>query len=218
MKTSILISSIAALGLLITFAGAPRRHGEDKMTLASTDNISFVTEKRVTMLPGVVISNHKNKDARITVPVISGDDFSYLEFDANEYVKADAISINEAEVLPEAIETDYSYLKFNIPDFSMESELSSDETMELPVSENNSSAPEPVVNELEYLRFDVNEYFNNSETEVGELPLEEAKTINHAEITIPGETKNDFSYLKFDVNKFYSSNNLGSDEQFELPE
>jgi hypothetical protein len=217
MKTSILISSIAALGLLITFAGAPRRHGEDKMTLASTDNISFVTGNRVTMLPGLVITNYKKRDAGIRVPVIPADDFSYLKFDANEYMKTDASSLYEAEVLPEAIETDFGYLKFNINDLSSESELSGDEIMELPVSENNSSTPEPVVNEFDYLRFDAKEYLNSG-TEVGELPLEEVKSLNQAEITIPGETKNDFSYLKFDVNKYYSSNSWNSDEQFEIPE
>lgn len=56
MKTPILILSISALYLLLTFAEVPHRYGEDKMDLTSTDNISVVTTNKPLMLPGVVIT------------------------------------------------------------------------------------------------------------------------------------------------------------------
>ena len=208
MKTSVLISSIAALYLLVAFAETTRRHGEDKLNVVTTENISIATVKMATMLPGVVITADRKKEAVIILPVIPNEDFSYLKFDTSDYSEAEAINQDEAEVLPEAVEVDYSYLKFNISDYTAP-ELTGSEITELPVNENNnSSTPEPVENEFEYLRFDVNDYISNSvmeAEEIGELPLE-------------SEPTNEFGYLKFDVTKFYSSAALSYDEQFELPE
>ena len=223
MKTSILISSVAALCLLVTFAEAPRRHGEDKMNSSSTDNISIAVMSRPTMLPGVVITADKKKEAGISVPDIPAEDFSYLKFDVSEYTKDEAVNLDEVEMLPEATETEFSYLKFNVSDYITDSELSVGEIAELPVYENNTvynSTPEPSISEFEYLRFDVIEYISNSGTEatgIGELPIEEIQALNQAEITPSGETINEFGYLKFDASKYYSSANMSS-EEFELPE
>jgi hypothetical protein len=206
MKTSVLISSIAALYLLVAFAETTRRHGEDKLNVASTENISIPTVKMATMLPGVVIKADRKKEAGFSIPVIPAEDFSYLKFDVTDYLEAEAINQDEAEVLPEAIEADYSYLKFNISDYT-DLELTGNEITELLAIENNTiSAPEPIVNEFEYLRFDVNDYISNSATETDEIG------------ELPSEPENEFGYLKFDVTKYYSSASLSSDEQFELPE
>ena len=224
MKTSIIISSIAALCLLVTFAEAPRRHGEDKTSTVSTDNISIATVKMVTMLPGVIITSDRKKEAPVTVPATLAEDFSYLKFSVTEYMGADAANPAENEVLPEASESDYSYLKFEVSDYTTDAGLPGSEISEWPVNENNArdiSSPEPGVNEFEYLRFDVNDYMNFEGPEaagIGELPSAEAKTGNQAGVILPGEATNEFSYLKFDVTKYYSSNNLSSEEQLELPE
>ena len=206
MKTSVLISSITALCLLVTFAVTPRRHGEDKMNLASKTDISFAVEKRATMLPGVVITADRKKKTAISVPVVPAGDFNYLQFDVTDYMESDVVDPAEAEVLPEATEADFSYLKFRIDDYITGSELTGDELAELPV------------NEFGYLRFDVNNYINKSGTEtmgIGELP--EADRTGQAEVTVPVETTNELSYLKFDVNKYYNPGNPGI-EEFELPE
>jgi hypothetical protein len=75
MKTSVLISSIAALYLLVAFAETTRRHGEDKLNVASTENISIATVKMATMLPGVVITSDRKKKPqlvfRLFLPKIS---------------------------------------------------------------------------------------------------------------------------------------------------
>ena len=207
MKTSVLISSIAALYLLVAFAETTRRHGEDKMKVASTENISIATVKMATMLPGVIIKADRKKEASINIPIIPIEDFSYLKFDVGDYLEAEIVNTDEAEILPEAMEADYSYLKFKISDYT-DSELTVDELTELPVNENNTtiSLPETSVNEFEYLRFNVNDYINKNatgNTEIDELPLEV-------------EPANEFGYLKFDVTKYYNSA-LSSDEEFELP-
>ena len=206
MKTSVLISSIAALYLLVAFAETTRRHGEDKLNVASTENISIATVKMATMLPGVAIIAERKKEAAISIPVNPAKDFSYLIFDVNDYLEAQAINQDEAEVLPEATEADYSYLKFNISDYS-DSELTGSEIIELPINENNtSSIADSSVYELEYLMFDVNDYISNSATEMDEIG------------ELPSEPENEFSYLKFDVTKYYSPATLSFDQPFELPE
>jgi len=215
MKTSILVSGFAALCLLVTFAEAPRRHREDKMNVASKDNISIEIAKKAIVLPGVAITNNGNNDAWITVPAIHASDFSYLKSDATEYMETDARNLEEPIVLPEASETDFSYLKFKISDFQTDSEFNGDE---LPVNENNASTIsrlEPVVNEFEYLRFDSNDYTSacwTDSNEIGKLPLDEDKTGDPVQIRTPGETTDEFGYLKFEITKYYSSENLSSGE------
>jgi len=208
MKTSVLISSITALSLLVTFAVTPRRHGEDKMNIGSTTDISIALENRATMLPGVVITPDRKKEAGVSVPVIPAEDFSYLKFEMSEYMDSDATSLDEVEALPETSEADFSYLKFRIDDYISGSELTGAEIEELPV------------NEFGYLRFDVNDYINNTGSEnsgIGDLPESETGT-GEAEIAIPNEATPELNYLKFDVNKYYNAGNLSAVEVFELPE
>ena len=220
MKTSILISSFVTLCLLVTFAEAPRHHGEDKMSLMSTENVSIKTIKSVTMLPALVIAADLNSEANIPIPVFVAEDFGYLEFDVTKYMEADANNPDDAEVLPEATKTDFSYLKFKVNDFITNSYFNIDQKDELPVNENiSTSIPEPAM--YEYLRFDVNQYINSAETdvtEIGKLLLQEVKTNNSAAILVTGETPTELGYLKFDITKYYSLSNPGTDETFELPE
>jgi len=221
MKTSILISSIAAICLLATFAVAPRQHGEDNISLTSTDNISIVSAGSATMLPGVVITAEKNKAEEISIPFVPVEDFTYLKFEVAEYMEADATNTDETEVLPEAAESGLSYLKFNVGDYMSDSELSSDAIAELPVSELNTSAPVPATNEFEYLRFDVNDFIGNTDTEtagIGELPAEETSTMNPSGENLPGVIPPEFGYLKFVVTKYYDSAKPGNDTLTELPE
>ena len=218
MKTSILISSIAALCLLLTFAEAPRHHGEDNMIAATTGNITFTTVNSVTMLSGPVITSARKNNYAIPIPPAPAEDFSYLKFNVNDYLEADAATTEEIEILPEAIETDFSYLKFNVSNYITDAGLNIIEIAELPENEINSSNPYenvPVAIQFDYLRFDVNKYISESGTKdegIGELPAEETLPVEEAII------KANFSGLKFDVTKYYIPGNQGSEEQFELPE
>jgi hypothetical protein len=218
MKTSIIISSIAALCLLLTFAEAPRRHVDDKMIAASTENITFTTVNSVTMLSGPVITPARKNNSVIPIPPAPAEDFSYLKFNVNDYMEADAANPEVIEILPEAIETDFSYLKFNVSNYMSDDGLNSGEITELPENEISSRNPYenvPVAIQFDYLRFDVNKYISESGTKgggIGELPAEESLPNEEAITTV------DFSYLKFDVTKYYIPEKLGSGDQFELPE
>jgi len=222
MKTTILISGFAALCLLVTFAEAPRRHGKDKMNSASTENITFMSVKRATMLPGVVITPKSNNEA-VIVPVGTAENFVHQEIEIPEYKVVDAVNLEADEIPTEVIDADYSYLKFDVTDFSTESELTDGEITELPLPESSipaAAVPEPAINKFEYLAFDVNDYIKNSgkePTDIGELPLdlEESKTVNP---TAPGFALPEFGYLKFDVTKYYQPEQMNARQEFELPE
>ncbi|MDO9256029.1 MAG: hypothetical protein Q7U54_10990 [Bacteroidales bacterium] len=219
MKTSLFISSFAALCLLLTFAEAPRRYDGYKMELASATKIAIPATARVTLLPGVVITAKRNWETANTFPVIPSGNLNYLKFDVTQYLEADAFNPEEEAVLPDATSNDYSYLKYKISDYI--SGFSSEEITELPVDEYNSNLAAAEVNKFEYLKFDVNDYIASNGTEthgVGELPAEEVQISDKAHLsTLSGDTT-ELGYLKFDVANFYSSASLSSSGPFELPE
>jgi hypothetical protein len=219
MKTSIFISSIAALCLLLTFAEAPNRRSGYKMDLSSAKNVSIPSTSRVTMLPGVVITSERKRESAATLPVIPAGNLSYLKFNVTGYQEADAFNPDEAVVLPEASGIDYSYLKFKISDYI--SEFSGEVINELPAVESNTILAAPAINQFEYLKFDVTDYINSISIETqgfGELPVNETPTGAIEQLAAPVETTNELGYLNFDVTKFYTSANLSSSWQFELPE
>jgi len=98
-----------------------------------------------------------------------------------------------------------------------ENKIGSTEKIEVSVPANSAEA----VSELSYLRFDVNEYSN--ESAVTELPVNSfdylrfdvnnyTETENSESMELP--VKNAFNYLRFDVNNFTESN---TDSMIELP-
>jgi hypothetical protein len=152
MKTSILISSITALCLMIAFAEAPRRHGDDNPNISAFDNISIMTVKSMAMLPGVVITAERKKKADISLPDASSEEFGHLRFDVSIYMEEDAANPLDAEAMPEAAETDFSYLKFDVTDYMDADAADSYETEEL---------PEAAENDFSYLKFDVAKYYSS---------------------------------------------------------
>lgn len=211
MKTSVLISSIAALYLVGTLAIAPRRHGAEEIALASASNIEIVMPDRPTVLPGVVITpeiNSMNMETAIPVPAVPAEDYSYLKFDVTLFTEADAVTPDEAVEFPEAEETDYSYLEFNAGDYATLAETGSGEIKELPVAD-----------EFEYLRFDVNKYSSlPRDTGNGELPAEEKKTVNQGCEPLQVEPSVEKGQLKFGVDRYYNTDDQVPDEEVELPE
>lgn len=209
MKTSVLVSGFAALCLLVTFAEAPRRHGDTKIFAASKDHISIAAMNKPTMLPGAIITNYRNKETGVTIPVVPAEDFSYLKFDLTKYLESDAITLNENEVMADVTEADYNCLKFDLSDYIFDSEFIADEIPELSVSE------------FEHLRFDVNDFTNTLDgefTETTVLPLEEVKINNQTSFSAVDGKTDEYTYLKFKVSEYYKSANPFSDIQFELPE
>ena len=78
--------------------------------------------------------------------------------------------------------------------------------------------------EYNYLRFDVNGYYNENETEITELPDPEFNylkfDVNFFQDMNPVNPKvmpvSEFEYLRFDVNQFINADNPGTDEAEEL--
>jgi hypothetical protein len=221
MKTSVLISGIAALYLLIAFAEAPRRHYEDNMNISSSENISFVTINMVHMLPGVTITAERNDVTDITALEPAAEDFSYLKFEVTDYLETDAVNTEEDYSLPESTEADYAYLKFELSDYLSASELPGSEITELPEKENSlveNSSFDAFLIGFAYLRFDVNDYINNEDADIMELPESETESEKQAYASNSSEPANDFSYLKFNVANFYNPDEMSSGTELELPE
>jgi len=188
MKTSVLISGIAALLLMITFAEAPLRRESYRVSKSQNDEIAFIQVNGMMPLAKTNKPTLKKEVSPVTIAVIPADDYSYLKFDVSDYISSDATVEAENE-MPESTVSDYSYLKFDVNEYMNNSEFTDSEAIELP------SQP---VSEFEYLRFDVNDYYTAGEIETIETGV------------------NEFSYLKFDVNNFYNAKNTGS--EYELPE
>ena len=190
MKTSIIISSIAALLLMITFAESPSRRNVNKLNASTTDEISFIQINGLMPLTETKKTIIKKEASDVTLPSIPAEDYSYLKFNVSDFIASEA-NLDVYDVLPENPVSDYSYLKFDVNEYSNNSEFTDSEAIELP--------GQPV-NEFAYLRFDVNDYYTAGEIETIETEVDE------------------FSYLKFDVNSYYTPSVNDAESTYELPE
>jgi len=178
MKTSILISSFAALCLVITFAESTTHHGADKNN--SNDLISFVPVCMMRPVPEHKKLFNPGKTAIVTTPVLTKDDFTYLKFNVADYLETGANISGIPDALPALPEPDCSYLKFDINTYTKNTEVSSVDDVELPV------------NYFDYLRFDV-------------AKISVSNTDSFENMELPADN---FSYLKFDVNKYISKSEM----------
>jgi len=188
MKTSVIISGIAAFLLMITFVEVPFSRESNRASKSQNDEIAFIQVNGMMPLAKTNKPTLKKEASPVTIAVIPADDYSYLKFDVSDYISSDATVEAENE-MPESTVSDYSYLKFDVNKYMSNSEFTDSDAIELPTLD---------VNEFAYLRFDANDYYTAGEIETIET----------------GE--NEFSYLKFDVNNFYNAKNTGS--EYELPE
>jgi hypothetical protein len=222
MKTSVLVSGIAALYLAIGVTGMSRHLNEDEMNFTSGNEISLTSFNTATMLPGVTITADRINNSDITSAVANTTDYSYLKFDVNKYMEAEASDPDESIEMPETPTADYSYLKFDVNEFTKDSE-SVNEITELPETEigNETISSELSIDNFGYLKFDVNKYIESSESksdDFGELPASEiSNTIVLSPVSVEAPAK-DYNYLKFDVTKYYCSGEMDNDAQIELPE
>ena len=188
MKTSVIISGIAALLLMITFAEAPLRRESYRASKSQNDEIAFIQVNGIMPISKTNKPIMKKETSQVTIPAIPVEDYSYLKFDVSDYIATD-VNLEAEDAMPEPPVSDYSYLKFDVNKYMSNSEFIDSEAIELPGQS---------VNELDYLRFDVNDYYTAGEIETIET------------------VANEFDYLKFDVNNFYSEKITGSD--YEMPE
>jgi hypothetical protein len=190
MKTSIIISSIAALLLMITFAESPSRRNVNKLNASTTDEISFIQINGLMPLTETKKTIIKKEASDVTLPSIPAEDYSYLKFNVSDFIASDA-NLDVYDVLPENTVSDYSYLKFDVNEYTNNSEFTDSETIEL---------PEHPANDFSYLRFNADDYYTTGDIETIETVV------------------NEFSYLKFDVNSYYSQSVNDTESTYELPE
>ena len=208
MKTTIIISTIAAVCMMITFSENTINRVSQNNTNTFYSNISYMPANLIA-IPEVKLASITKANISVKAKANVTEDFSYLKFDVKEYTEADelAAEINEIQ--------SFDYLKFDVNKYEGGNVMKADETNEMPVNEfdnlkfnvndytatDNVETIESQLNEFDYLKFDVNKY---SPTNNAEFPESVESPIN------------EFDFLKFDVNK-YSANDLGYGRDIELP-
>jgi hypothetical protein len=213
MKTSIIVSTFAALTLMVTLVEVPTHRNAENNIVTSVSNYSYLPASLVSAEPAMKSSASARKESTVKTSLPSAEDLSYLKFDVANYLNDEhmATEVNN--------ENSLEYLKFDVNEYTPSDETASYESIELPV------------NEFDYLKFDVNDYTSTNETvsdESIELPVNEFnylkfdvndytstnETVSDESIELP---VNEFNYLKFDVNDYTSSDEAASYESIELP-
>ncbi len=199
MKTSIIVSTFAAILLMITFAETTSVYIAKNENTTSVSNYSYIPSTLADAKPAIYIAAAiKNKIATEAART-SIEDLSYLKFDAADYINTEVAADLYSE-------NSLDYLKFNVNDYTTGETNSRNESTELPVSDfdylkfdasdysNNQTATdesiEQPVNNFDYLKFDVNEYANDHSSS--------------DELSDPAA--NDFDYLRFDVTQYAENN------------
>ncbi len=190
MKSNILISSFAALCLMLTISEVPNNTTTEKSYAFSANPFSYfpvnssnvVSEKKLT----VNTSAGTSTNAKLTPT----EDFSYLKFDVSEYVEDYGNFQTEMDGSSAYNQSTFDYLRFDVSDY---------------VKNDVSNSAEPAAlseKDVEYLKFDVSKFAaanTSNQDESSEL------------------TAKDFDYLKFDANKYCSQIATLPDDLNEFP-
>ena len=177
MKSNILISSFAALCLMLTISEVPNHTTTEKSFAFSANPFSYfpvknsspVSEKKFT----VITSAGTSANANLT----QTDDFSYLKFDVSNYVEDYGKFQPETDEPSVYTQSTFDYLKFDVSAY---------------VKNDVPNSAEPTAlseKDFDYLKFDVSKFAaanTSNQDESSEL------------------TAKDFDYLKFDANKYCS--------------
>lgn len=208
MKTSILISSIAALCLMITLAEAPHHNVNEKISTGSISRSALMPAHQITLFPRSekVTSKWKAENGK---PVEKMDDnFSYLKFRINDLQDGISASTTADSELPEISVTELNYLQFDVLKYMAEPLFPNKDLSELPdkqIITNEANPTAQVETEFGYLKFSISNLTTENEPDrpgIGSLPEEPEK-----------ENYN----LRFDVRKYYNTENLNSGIPADLP-
>lgn len=190
MKSNILISSFAALCLMLTISEVPNHTTSEKSFAFSANPFSYfpvknsspVSEKKLT----IITSAETSANANLT----QIEDFSYLKFDVSEYVEDYEKFQPETDEPSVYTQSSFDYLKFDVSDY-VKNDVS------------NSTEPAALLEkDFDYLKFDVSKFTDNNSSN-----QDEASEINSKE----------FDYLKFDANKYSSQSATLPDDLNEFP-
>lgn len=214
MKTSIFISSIAALSLLITLAETPGHQSAEVKPASLTSNFYYVPSQTVSENKVIKVAAKSKEYAEVKIKNTEVEGLSYLSFDVADYTHDEETATTAND------ENSFDYLKFDVTDYAGNDNLSSPDAIDLPESEMNK------------LKFDANKYVENNDPtsfDVNEFPVVTfdylkfdvnqyviADKVNSSEITeLPVD---EYNYLKFDVNMYDSKDTLQADSFSKLPE
>ena len=190
MKSNILISSFAALCLMLTIAEVPSRMNNEKETTVSANPFSYLPIKSSNAVSGKKITVKTSEEANPLVSQNLVQDFSYLKFDVSDYTNSFERLQNELDGPSNIDQNSFGYLKFDVSNY-----IKNDKP-------NNLDSNEPANEDFTYLKFDVSKFAPTESTN------EEEESVSNAD---------GFEYLKFETNK-YSSQSADSLSDFgELP-
>lgn len=155
MKTTILISSIAALFLMMTSAVAPKYRSSDNKETAyfSSANlipvgIKVVESGNTASFNFKKISSNSSSDKKV-------NEFDYLKFNVSDFTNNDNVEILNDEIA-------FDYLKFDVTKFAESSAFAHDDEIELPEQD------------LSYLKFNANKFVQNDDSnDISNLPTDE---------------------------------------------
>jgi hypothetical protein len=169
MKTTILISSIAALFLIMTSAVAPTYRSTDNRETAYFSSANFIPVGNNAVESGNTASFSFKKISANSSSDKEANEFDYLKFNVSDYINND-----DAEILNNEIAFDY--LKFDVTKFAESSAFAHDDEIELPeqdlsylkfntnkfIQDDNSNESSNLpTDEFSYLKFDVNKFTTN---------------------------------------------------------
>ncbi len=175
MKSNILISSFAALCLMLSISEVPTNTSIEKNVTISANPFAYlpvwksneVLEEKLTVKTTVGSTLYETPTAN--------DDFSYLKFDVTDYVADYEKFQSDMDEPASTYENGFDYLKFDVNKY-----LGNDISV-------NSNPDEMLVNNYNYLKFDVSKYAATDAT--------------NSEMTNGFESL-DLDYLKFDTQKY----------------
>ena len=111
MKTTILISSIAALFLIVTSAVAPSYRMTDNKNAAYVSSTNFIPVGNKTVESGKTASFNFKKISSTNSSEKDANEFDYLKFKVSDYTNNDNFEILNDEIA-------FDYLKFDVTKFA----------------------------------------------------------------------------------------------------
>ncbi len=157
MKTSIIVSTVAALCLMITIAEAPINRDAQNNIETLYNNISYTPATMVNSLTESNIAAVTSAGHIVNTKTNTNTDFNYLKFNVADYMTSEN---NETEV---TFASQFDYLKFDVNKFETSDDANAYESVESPS------------NEFDYLKFDVSKYGSDYMNSVqnSEMPVTE---------------------------------------------
>lgn len=195
MRTSIVISNVAAFILMLTLGFTPEPLNTSVRAISKAGKSTFIPASE---LKSAAASENSASATNTKKTSNLSTDLNYLKFDVSGLQTSSDESLDKL-VVPET--AGFEYLKFDVSHY-------------LVVDENYESAILPASAETRIMKFDVSKFTSEADTYEGEeLPIEFPNTLkfdvnrfstdkNSAPDNFSELPDDEFNYLKFDVSNF----------------